>query len=1169
MTEPSQQSQQAGKATPADDQNQRIWRATLMHGLEVVALLLALAMAVSGGVAWRLAQGPVSLEFLRKDAERSLVQVFEGGEAHIGALQAIWSPKERAIVIAAREVRVVDNAGRVLVQVPQFDVGLSALGLLQGKAILQRIIAIGGEFSIVRKEDGRIGAGLGQPDQVVFATPAKQARENANKNNSRASLPDVLKRLRVLAMRDASLHFVDERSGVNWTAPHANLRFVRNGNQIVASAFGNIESPSGTTHISINASSRSDFSRMNAELSLNNAVPATLLPLSKGGWQWLGGVDAPLNAQISFATTEEGLLRSADGHLRFTQGVYRKGESVTPIESAEIVFAFDPIDGAVSIELAEIHSKLVSGTLKGHISGLDPARLVVGKKIGFDLSFENIAIEPDNVFDGALQVNRLWMDGHYLPGEKKAEFKHLGIGLYDLSLQGAGALTLPDTTLDTDAPLFTLKARSDGQITPAQILSLWPVNFAKGGRDWIHRNVLSGRLHDLVLDVRLPQRAIGAHHLDNDMLSLSFAFDEADAHFVNAMTPLRAGEGTGLLQGNRFDLRMNRAQLRGLILKDGFVEIPRLSPKGVTARFGGRATGPLGDVVKLLDEPPLGFISKYGLSTDAITGQGEMEFTIARPMRVQVAPRKIGFAASGDFKDIRVVGLIAGQDLAGVSAKFTASPDGMRVEGDGKLGSVPGHFIWQEKFFPKDEPRTRLEIDVVTNEQVFDDLGIPTRLFVDGPMGIHVTTEGEGKKIVRARLQADLTQARLMSPGEEWEKPTGQPGKAELLLTRRADGGYEIEDFEASTEGFLLAGDLSIAAKGGVQSAHIAKAKMAGLFDFSADINRSDDGAFLLKGHAKELDARGFVRGLTQGGNNDFGFALDANVTFDQAMVSDDMTLVDGVLDFKRSDQDIETLIFRASTPHGKASFSIRPDDTGMRQVSGQSDDAGLVIQALFGASSVHGGVIQINGTLGDGKDTHTRLDLSMSDFKLRNVPVMARMLSLGSLTGIANTMSGEGIGFKTLIAPLEFDEGKIYIGEARATGPALGVTVTGTINMAEKSMDLSGALAPAYSLNSALGNIPVLGGVLVSRKGEGLFGLSYQVKGPFEALQVFVNPLSALTPGVLRRIFEGGKVNVEPRQAPEPKSEQTVGQKVPAPVPEPESTAQPVTEPAQSSDGG
>ncbi|PHS22916.1 MAG: hypothetical protein COA84_11990 [Robiginitomaculum sp.] len=1124
-----------------------------MHVLEGVALILALAMAISGGMAWRLAQGPVSLEFLRSDAEASLAQIFEGGEAHIGTLQAVWSGSERAIVIAARDVRVLDNQGRVLVEVPQFDVGLTAMGLLQRKIVLQQIIAIGGEFSFVRRKDGTIGAGLGQPDQVVFAKTGEKSSASQQKEQ-RASLAQLLSRLRVLAMRDATLHFVDERAGVDWVAPHANIRFLRNGDQLVASASGKIESPSGTTQIAVNASSRSDFSHMSAQLKLTNAVPAALLPVSSGAWQWLGGLDASLDAQINMSTGDDGLLKSADGHLQFGKGVLRKDGKEFPLDRAEIVFDFNPIDGAVSIQLAELRSPLISGDLKGQITGLDPARLAVGDRIGFDLSFENIEYAPDNVFAAPIKINHLWLDGYGLPKEKKVDFRHLDLSLFDLSLYGSGMLSLPDATRGSEDPLFFATARSDGQITPAQVASLWPVDFAKGGRDWIVRNVLAGRLHDLVLDVRLPQRALQAPRLDNEWLTLSFAFDEANSHFVNAMTPLRDGEGTGLLRGNRFDLRMKQAQLRGLTLTNGFVEISRLSPKGVTANFGGHATGPLGDVVKLLDEKPLAFVSRYGFSPESISGQGEMDFNISRPMRVEVSPRKVGFEASGSFKDIRVAGLVLGQDMADASASFTASPKGMMVKGEGKLGAVPGEFTWQETFFPEgDQHRTKLEIDVTTNEQLFDNLGIPTRLFVDGPMDIHMTTIGEGMNISSAQIEADMTHARLMSPGGEWEKPKGQAGQAALLLSRRDDGGYEIKDFEASTEGFLLTGDFSIAAKGGVKSARITRAQMDGLFDFSADLERGEDGAFILDGQAKALDARGFVRSLARGGNADLGFAIEARMDFEEALVSDELTLTSGHMDFKKGIEDIEKLDFSATSPHGKVAFSIQPDATGLRQITGQADDADLVLQALFGLESVKGGVLKIDGVLGDGKAQHTRLDLTMNDFKLANVPVMARMLSLGSLTGIANTMNGDGIGFKVLVAPLEFDDGKVKIGAARATGPALGVTVTGTVDLVEKTMDLNGALAPAYSLNSALGNIPVLGNVLVSRKGEGLFGLSYSVKGPYDALQVFVNPLSALTPGVFRRIFEGGKTDIQSRPSKADKTKEKAGKaKIRMPDPEP-----------------
>ena len=63
--------------------------------------------------------------------------------------------------------------------------------------------------------------------------------------------------------------------------------------------------------------------------------------------------------------------------------------------------------------------------------------------------------------------------------------------------------------------------------------------------------------------------------------------------------------------------------------------------------------------------------------------------------------------------------------------------------------------------------------------------------------------------------------------------------------------------------------------------------------------------------------------------------------------------------------------------------------------------------------------------------------------------------------------------------------------------------------------------LVPSFGVNSALGGIPIIGDLFVSREGEGVFSLTYSVRGELARAQVAVNPLSAITPGVLRRIFE------------------------------------------------
>jgi len=93
--------------------------------------------------------------------------------------------------------------------------------------------------------------------------------------------------------------------------------------------------------------------------------------------------------------------------------------------------------------------------------------------------------------------------------------------------------------------------------------------------------------------------------------------------------------------------------------------------------------------------------------------------------------------------------------------------------------------------------------------------------------------------------------------------------------------------------------------------------------------------------------------------------------------------------------------------------------------------------------------------------------------------------------------------------------------------------------------MDVDGVLVPAYTFNSVLGNVPLLGDIVVGKEGEGMFALNYSVSGPFEKTQIAVNPLSAFAPGFLRRIFDKPRP-VKP--AKEPRAEAAPKQKSPEP---------------------
>jgi uncharacterized protein YhdP len=112
-------------------------------------------------------------------------------------------------------------------------------------------------------------------------------------------------------------------------------------------------------------------------------------------------------------------------------------------------------------------------------------------------------------------------------------------------------------------------------------------------------------------------------------------------------------------------------------------------------------------------------------------------------------------------------------------------------------------------------------------------------------------------------------------------------------------------------------------------------------------------------------------------------------------------------------------------------------------------------------------------------------------------------------------------IVFNQLRAPFSVGGGKFRLKDAYMNGPMLGATMRGIVDFKAQTVDLGGTYVPLYGLNSALGSIPILGRVLVGRQGEGVVGITFAIKGRLDDPQVLVNPMSVMTPGIFRQIFE------------------------------------------------
>ena len=159
-------------------------------------------------------------------------------------------------------------------------------------------------------------------------------------------------------------------------------------------------------------------------------------------------------------------------------------------------------------------------------------------------------------------------------------------------------------------------------------------------------------------------------------------------------------------------------------------------------------------------------------------------------------------------------------------------------------------------------------------------------------------------------------------------------------------------------------------------------------------------------------------------------------------------------------------------------------------------------------------------------KNDQTISTLKIYDFKLKELPALTKLLTLASLQGIADILSGEGIGFEEFEMKFRNNGNLMTIDEIYAIGPAISILMSGYVEKNEL-ISLRGTLVPATTINNAIGSIPVLGKILVgSKTGEGVFGVSFKIKGPPKKLETTVNPIKTLTPRFITRTLEKIKKN-------------------------------------------
>ena len=150
---------------------------------------------------------------------------------------------------------------------------------------------------------------------------------------------------------------------------------------------------------------------------------------------------------------------------------------------------------------------------------------------------------------------------------------------------------------------------------------------------------------------------------------------------------------------------------------------------------------------------------------------------------------------------------------------------------------------------------------------------------------------------------------------------------------------------------------------------------------------------------------------------------------------------------------------------------------------------------------------------------------LTIEDFKIIKAPAFATLLTLADLSGVADILSGKGISFDFLEINLKDDSNVTTVEEILALGTSVSLQMDGYIEKKTGLISLSGTLVPAKTLNSLVSKIPVIGNILVGDKiGEGVFGVSFKIKGLPGRVKTSINPVKTITPRFITRALEKAK---------------------------------------------
>lgn len=1120
-----------------------IRRSTLI-AVEILMGLVA-ALAIGVGIAWwRLSQGPIEVAFLRQQLQAELSAARSGRPVGLERVELAWTERG-GLELRAVNVTVEDGRGGVLSRADEARIELAVLPLMIARIRLLRAEFQGGALTLTRKLDGAVHLAFGPegapPDIVVPPPPPNETMEQRV-----ARMLDGMEAafrpigpggsLRELSVRGARLAVIDEAGGGRWTAQGANIQLARQREALSLAADARLEGAAGLAPATLRIGTDTAFQTAAIEFGAQDVRPRALFsPAMLGPF---AALDAPMTATISIGLDRDVGVNNFEGDVVIGRGAAESAAGIFSLHGGRVHARYDIASDELIVDRLSLDGDRTR--VGGEIRMRDVSaimRAAPNEPANFNISLPSLRLDVPGAFSEPISLSNVEIVGAITSANREIRFTRLHAQSGQAVLEASGRYYWAEAGGDNRVhPGIELTGAIEGVLAARSVIHMWPMGLGEGARSFLDRTLTAGRVSDAVirLDIRPADFAAGV--LRDEAVDIRFNVTGGAMRFIPTMSPVVGARASGVLRGNGFDMTVPAARINHLSVTNGRIEIPRFKPKGDMATISARIEGPARRILEVLAQRPLSLGERLPIDAATATGHGVLLLRLQRPMLSDVPFEDWRFNVDGTIRDL--AGTMTARNLAIGQGHLTVRGDqsAIVVTGPIRAGtSAIQQMRWTEHLGAPAHASSEYQISGDFDANDLERLGYPVAQYAQGRIGVTVTGRGRGFDVNNARIDLNLTNAAVEAPRGFWSKRAGQAASARFTVERQRDGGMLFANIDARGAGLNAQGRVRLGRDNRVLEVDLPRLVVEGRTDACLTAVRSADNGVEVTVRGPLFDAAPFM-GADRAPNAQAaaGQPAAAPVPFRASVVVERLRMR-GVATLSNARVSVATqrgalvrLSAEGQAPSGRAfTLALNPEDAAGR-IRLRSDDAGFAVAALTGAENIVGGRAEADGDWRAGPPSQARFSVRLRDFQVVRLPAMARLLSsAGSLTGLVETLNGDGIGFNALDAEMAYANDRLTFTEGRMAGPSLGLTGSGAYNIERDNLDIDGVVAPSPALNlSMLGNIPVIGDLLVSRRGEGVFGMTYSINGPAAQPRVGVNPVSALTPGILRRIFEPVREN-------------------------------------------